>query len=124
MQSRAIAAITAVWLLVCGVLSGQHEARVTHVRNSAGAYVHTSAGTGHHEGNTSDIHGQRDPRADHGECALLAAFHQAASAAVTCPTVVSTVVATHVQDTRGVAAVAVSAAVYRLAPKTSPPVAV
>lgn len=113
-----------MWLLLCGVLAGQHEARVVHVRNGAGAYVHGSAPTGHHEGNTSDVHGQRDPSADHGECALLGAFHQAVSAVVTCPRIVTAVVATHVQDTRGTATVAVSAAVYRLAPKTSPPVAV
>jgi hypothetical protein len=115
---------TAVWLLVCGVLAGRHEATVAHVRTSAAVYVHASAPTGHHEeSQNSDVHDQRDPGADAGECALLAAFHQAASAHVTAPAVGSTACAMRVQEIAGTAAPAVAARVYRLAPKTSPPVA-
>ena len=123
MSSRGVAAFTAVWLLVCGVLAGRHEATVAHVRTSAAVYVHGSALTGHHESQNSDVHDQRDRGADTGECALLAAFHQAASAHVTALAVDSTVCATRVQDIAGTAAPAVAARVYRLAPKTSPPVA-
>lgn len=120
-SSRVVAAFTAVWLLVCGVLAGRHEATVAHVRNSAGAYVHGSALTGHHDGHHPDVHG-RKPSADVGECALLTAFHQAVSAHVTPSAVVATARATHVQDVPRVATVT-AAAVYRLAPKTSPPAA-
>jgi hypothetical protein len=121
-SSRVVAAFTAVWLVVCGVLAARHEATVTHVRDGAGGYVHGKALAGHHQGHDSDIHGQRHSDADAGECALLTAFHQAASADVTAPAVVTTARATHVQDLVSAAAPVVAAAVYRLAPKTSPPV--
>ena len=120
-RSRGVAAFTAVWLLLCGVLAGRHEAIVGHVRTSAGAYVHGSAPIGHHESGNSDIHGQRNPDADPGVCALLSAYHQPVSAHVTRPTVLATVAATHVHDTPSAVAPVVTAAVYRLAPKTSPP---
>ena len=123
MRSRGIAAITAVWLVVCGVVAMRHEAQVAHVRDRAGAYVHARALIGHHAGHNADIHGQRNPDADVGDCALLTAAHQAASAHVTRPTVVTAARATCVQDTRRAAPPAVVAAILRLAPKTSPPVA-
>lgn len=120
---RAIAAATALWLVLCGVLAARHEATVAHVRNAAGSYVHGKALAGHHAGHDSDIHRQRHPDADAGECALLTAFHQPASADVTAPAVVTTACATHVRHIAPVAAPAIAAAVYRLAPKTSPPAA-
>jgi len=122
-RSRGVAAFTAVWLLVCGVLAGRHEATVGHVRTSASVYVHGSVLTGHHESQNSDVHGRGNPGDDTGECAVLAAFHQAASAHVTAPAVVSTARATQVHDIPGAAALVVAARVYRFAPKTSPPVA-
>jgi hypothetical protein len=116
-----VAAFTAVWLVVCGVLAGQHEASVIHVRDAAGGYVHGRALDGHHTGKQSDIHGQRNPDGDTADCALLTAFHQAASARVTPPAVVTTARATDVQDAPRAATLAGAAAIYRLAPKTSPP---
>lgn len=121
---RAIAAATALWLVLCGVLAARHEATVAHVRDAAGGYVHGKALVGHHAGHQSDIHGQRQPDADAGECALLTAFHQPASADVMAPAVVTTARATHVRHTTPSASLAIAAAVYRLAPKTSPPAAV
>jgi hypothetical protein len=121
--SRGIAAITAVWLVVCGVLAMHHEASVAHVRDRAGAYVHARALLGHHAGGDADIHGQRTPDADAGDCALLTAAHQAASAHVTAPAVVTTVRTSWVQHTRHAAIPAIATAILRLAPKTSPPVA-
>jgi len=118
-----IAAATALWLVVCGVLAARHEATVAHVRDAAGSYVHGKALVGHHDGRSSDIHRQRHPDADAGECALLTAFHQPASADVTAPAVVTTACATHVRHIAPVAVPAIAAAVYRLAPKTSPPAA-
>ena len=123
MRSRVIAAATALWLVVCGVLAARHEASVAHVRDAAGAYVHGKALVGHHQGHNSDIHGQRHPDADAGECALLNAFHQPASADVTAPAVVTTACATQVWGINPDAVSAIAVAVYRLAPKTSPPAA-
>ena len=123
MRVRVIAATTALWLVLCGVLAARHEATVAHVRDAAGGYVHGKALVGHHDGRNSDIHSQRHPDADAGECALLTAFHQPASADVTAPAVVTTACATHVRHIASVALVASAAAVYRLAPKTSPPAA-
>ncbi len=123
MSFRAVAAATALWLVLCGVLAARHEATVAHVRDATGGYVHGKALAGHHAGHDSDIHGQRHPDADAGECALLTAFHQPASADVTAPAVVTTACATHVRHIAPSACSAIAAAVYRLAPKTSPPAA-
>jgi hypothetical protein len=121
MRIRVIAATTALWLIVSAVLAAHHEATVVHIRNAAGAYVHGQALAGHHQGPISDIHGQRHPGADAGECALLNAFHQPASADVTAPAVVTTACAIHVRHIVPDADSAIAFAVYRLAPKTSPP---
>jgi hypothetical protein len=123
MRVRVIAATTALWLVLCGVLAARHEATVAHVRDAAGGYVHGKALAGHHDGHSSDIHGQRHPDADAGECALLTAFHQPASAGVTALAVVPTARATYVRPIAPAASFAIAAAVYRLAPKTSPPAA-
>ena len=123
MRARVIAAATALWLVVCGVLAARHEATVAHVHDAAGSYVHGKALVGHHQGHNSDIHGQRNPDADAGECALLTAFHQPASADATAPAVVTTACATHVRHITPSACSAIAAVVYRLAPKTSPPAA-
>jgi hypothetical protein len=122
---RSAAAIIALWFVVCGVLAMQHEASTAHIRNRAGGFVHAAQLTGHHQtGHESDVHGQRDPDADNGDCALLTAFHQAASAHTSAPALVaiSATAATHDSPRR--AAAARATAVYRLAPKTSPPAAV
>ena len=122
-RTRGIAAFTAVWLVVCGVLAMRHEASVAHVRDRAGAYVHARTLVGHHAGRDADIHGQRNPEADVGDCALLTAAHQPVSASVTGPAVVTTAGVSCVQAPPRAAISAIAAAIYRLAPKTSPPVA-
>lgn len=122
-RSRGVAAITAVWLVVCGVLAMRHEAQVAHVRDRAGAYVHARTLVGHHAGHDADIHGQRNPDADAGECGLLTAAHQPVSAHVQTPAVVTTAHATCAQDPPHMAIPAIATAILRLAPKTSPPVA-
>lgn len=123
MRSRSVAAITALWLVVCGVLAMRHEATAAHVLDGAGAYVHANALTGYHTGHDSDIHGQRDPEADGSHCALLNGFHQAASADVAPPSVrcVPHTIQTLRAPSRARAAARTD--VYRLAPKTSPPAA-
>jgi hypothetical protein len=123
-RPRGVAAITALWFVVCGILAMQHEASTAHVRNRDGGFVHAAALTGHHTGHDSDVHGQRDPDADNGDCALLTTFHQAASAHTGAPALVavSGSITTHAAPLR--AAGLRATAVYRLAPKTSPPAAV
>jgi hypothetical protein len=123
-RPRGVAAITALWFVVCGVLAMQHEASTVHVRDRAGGFVHASTLTGHHAGNVSDIHGQRDPEADTGDCALLTTFHQAASAHTSAPVMVAVSVAVTAHNTPRRATTSRATAVYRLAPKTSPPAAV
>ena len=121
MRFRVIAAVTALWLVVGGVLVGHHEATVAHVRDAVGAYVHGQALVGHHDGRHSDIHGQRDAGSDAGPCALLSTFHQPASAEVAAPAVVTTACAISVWQSAPPAIATIAGAVYRLAPKTSPP---
>lgn len=123
-RPRGVAAITALWFVVCGVLAMQHEASTAHVRNRAGGFVHAAMLTGHHSGHDSDVHGQRDPDADNGDCALLTTFHQAASAHTSAPTLVAVSDTIAANDSPRRAVAARTAAVYRLAPKTSPPATV
>jgi hypothetical protein len=123
-RPRGVAAITALWFVVCGVLALQHEASTVHVRDRAGGYVHASMLTGHHAGSDSDIHGQRDPEANTGDCALLIAFHQAASAHTGAPVLAAVSGALETHETPRRPSARGATAVYRLAPKTSPPAAV
>jgi hypothetical protein len=123
MRSRGIAAITAALFVACGMLAMRHEAATAHIRNRAGGFVHARALTGHHTGGESDIHRQRNPGADAGDCALLTAFHQAASAEIAPPAVAAPLSTQCADDTPGRARTAHWREVYRIAPKTSPPAA-
>lgn len=123
MRSRSVAAITALWLVVCGVLAMRHEAAVAHVLDGTGVYIHANALTGHHTGVDSDIHGQRDAEAESGHCALLNGLHQAASPDVARPAVAYVSLTIQMLSAPRSARVVARTDVYRLAPKTSPPVA-
>ena len=123
-RSRGVAAITAVLFVACGLLAMRHEASTAHVRGRAGAFVHARVLTGQHASQDSDIHGQRNPEADTSDCALLTAFHQAASAAVTAPTLVAAAGPLGLEGSPRTARSPAVTDVYRLAPKTSPPVIV
>ena len=112
-----------MWLVVCGVLAMRHEAITAHVVDNAGAYVHASALSAPHTGGDSDVHGQRNPEADRGHCALLTGFHQAASAAIAPPALTLLAHAVRTPDAPPAPRFAARDDVYRLAPKTSPPVA-
>jgi hypothetical protein len=121
---RGVAAITALWFVVCGVLAMRHEASTAHVRDRAGGYVHAPTVNGH-RGETADLHGQDRPDAEAGDCALLTAAHQAASAQISAPVLVGLAAALRADPPlRLAAAASLATAVYRLAPKTSPPAAV
>jgi hypothetical protein len=120
-RSRSVAAITAWLFFACGLLAMRHEAATPHVRDRAGGFVHAAGLTGHHAGHHSDIHGQRDPDAGTGECAVLTASHQAASAEIAAPVIAFAVGASSAPEALHVLDVTTITAVYRLAPKTSPP---
>ncbi len=122
-RSRSVAAITALWLVVCGILAMRHEATTAHTLDDTGAYVHATALTVAHTSPDSDIHGQRNPENGSGHCALLTGFHQAGSAEIARPTVGCAPHANATPSTLCVARVAHRTTIYRLAPKTSPPVA-
>jgi len=122
-RSRSVAAITAWLFVACGLLAMRHEASTPHARNRAGGFVHAFTLAGHHTGHQSDIHGQRDPDAHGGDCALLTASHQAASAAIGSPVLSAQVRTLLVPGARHTTKFTAETAVYRLAPKTSPPVA-
>jgi hypothetical protein len=116
MRLRLHAALLALWLVACGALSARHEARTAHAIDAAGRVVHAQS-LGHHQ-DGSHVHDVST--ADHGECAIASAFHQAASSRVRVPAIAAA---------RPIAIAAQSAptnpapatARYRLAPKTSPP---
>lgn len=119
-RHRVIAAITGLWLVLCGVLGARHEAEVRHCIDHAGNSVHAPKMVGAHTGTDSDVHAI-DGDADTDLCTIAAAMHQSASAACTCPRLPC-----HREQYAATTHVTVRAAtfvrrVYRLAPKTSPP---
>jgi len=111
--------------MVCSLAALGHEATTAHVRDRAGRYLHARALAGHHasEG-SSDVHGQRDPDGDTGDCALLTALHQAASAPRAHAWQAAPLGATLPTSLALAAAAPAAREIYRLAPKTSPPAAV
>jgi hypothetical protein len=119
-RRRVIAALTAVWLVLCGVLGARHEAEVRHCIDRNGNSVHAPKIVGAHSGTDSDVRAT-DGEADTDLCAIAATMHQSASAACTRPRLPCPRehhgATTHVA-VRGTIAVR---RVYRLAPKTSPP---
>jgi hypothetical protein len=119
-----VAAITALCFVVCGVLAMRHEASTAHVRDLAGGYAHARTLAGNHAGHDSDIHGQRNPDGETGDCALLTTFHQAASAHIAAPALIVAVATVTTDDLARHATAPGATAVYRLAPKTSPPATV
>lgn len=124
LRPRGVAAITALVFVVCSVLAMRHEATVAHARTAAGAYVHASELAGRHVGTDSDIHAQRDAESESGECALLTTFHQAARAPLAAPAFALAQVASSTVDAPAPPVEPSALAVYRLAPKTSPPATV
>ena len=124
MRPRGVAAITALWFVAFGILAMQHEASTVHGRDRADGFVHASLLAGHHTGHHSDVHGERNAGADTGACALLTTFHQAGSATISAPALIAASATLDPCDTPRPAKVRAAIAVYRLAPKTSPPSAV
>jgi hypothetical protein len=118
---RAFAAITIVWFVLGGVLGARHESRVAHFTDAhSGATLHASKMIGNHSGHRPDVHTSGRATFDH-ECTIVSAIHQAARpelARVAVALALEVVVPANAPQLR--AAIA-SQLVYRLAPKTSPP---
>ena len=119
-----ISAIVALLFVACGLLARSHEASTLHARERTGADVHASALTGQHSGHHADIHGQRSPDARGEVCALLTVLHQPASADVAAPAIAEGVRTERAHTGSRMEASGSVLAIYRLAPKTSPPAAV
>jgi hypothetical protein len=122
MRARGVAAITALLFVACGMLAMRHEASTPHLRDRAGGFVHAPSLIGHHAGRDADIHGQRNPDAET-ECTVLTAFHQAASGDFATLAVVAHAPTLRAHEPLRAAHLTAVTDVYRLAPKTSPPVA-
>jgi hypothetical protein len=117
-------AIIALLFVACGLLARSHEASTLHARASTGVDVHASALTGQHSGHHADIHGQRSPDARGEACAVLTVLHQPASADVAAPAIAADVRSEHAHASSRADVSRSVLAIYRLAPKTSPPAAV
>jgi hypothetical protein len=120
---RVVATIACSWLVLAGLLGARHEASVAHVIDQrTGEVRHASALVGAHTGDRSDYHATSDADVGTDVCAISATLHQAA-----CSEHASVVVITaprlELRSPITLAAFAtITTTVYRLAPKTSPPV--
>lgn len=119
-RHRVIAAITGVWLVLCGVLGARHEAEVRHCVDGNGNSVHAPKMVGAHTGTGSDLHAT-DGEPDLDVCAIATSMHQSASAACARPLRFSLHEHQLGATTDVMPAATVARHVYRLAPKTSPP---
>lgn len=122
---RVLAATVALWFVVGGVLGHRHEAEVVHVvDHTTGALLHAQRVSHHDRGSTrAHFHGAAQDDGDLGACALSTALHQPVSATIARPIighVSARALGLRVLDAPRIAALA---SIYRLAPKTSPPVA-
>jgi hypothetical protein len=119
--NRLLAALAGLWLVASGVLGARHEAEVAHVFDQAGVAFHAAGMIGDHTSNHSDVHSSDGSR-DHDACGIETTLHQAARPSSPPPRVVDAP-AIAVVVARAPARVALAdTLVYRLAPKTSPPV--
>jgi hypothetical protein len=119
---RAIAAITGLWLVAFGVLGARHEASVAHYTDArTGEVFHAAASGCADRSADAPTHAHAaDSSADHDGCALAAVLHQAIRPDVAVPALAHALEPV-VADRRTERLAALPRALYRLAPKTSPP---
>jgi len=123
-RRKTLAVLIGAWLIVCGFLVRHHEATVGHaVERATGQLVHADQLVGHHEDDApSDVHDRGPDHGDHDECVAAALLRTATMTSSAEPAIAEI----HVRRLElAHAAVTVERAaprVYRLAPKTSPPV--
>lgn len=121
-SARAIAALTAVWLVLGGALGARHAAEVAHVVDARTGEVHDADRlVGAHTATQSDVHGTATHDADGDACAIMAALHQAARPDTGAIAVITPRAETIRAAIWVLADTTPTRAVYRLAPKTSPP---
>jgi hypothetical protein len=122
MQKRIVALATALALVCVGLLARHHEAEAAHAREQSGRIVHAQELADHHVvGANAHLH-ESAVHEHAGDCSLLAVLH-----APLLETRAVAVAVAHAQTIAVLAPIAASPRVaiagYRLAPKTSPPVA-
>jgi hypothetical protein len=119
---RVVATIACAWLVLAGLLGARHDSTVAHVIDQrTGEVRHAPALVGAHTGDRSDYHATSDADAGTDVCAISATLHQAARSEHA--TVVITAPRLECRSPITLAAFAtITTPVYRLAPKTSPPV--
>jgi len=119
---RLVASILGVSVLLCVVLGARHEAKVGHWRDRTGQLRHAVAVSATAVSDRPSVHrGSTAP--DLEPCELAAARHAPASASVTAPWLATRIHVALVTITSAATNVVETTAVYRLAPKTSPPTA-
>ncbi len=117
-----LAAIACAWFVLAGLVGARHESTVAHVVDlRTGELCHADAMVGAHTGDRSDYHDRAEQDSDHDVCAITAVVHQAVRADVARPTVAAPACVERCQATLAEHRLVRAAAVYRLAPKTSPP---
>lgn len=122
MQKRVVAIATALALVCVGLLARHHEAAAAHAREQSGQIVHAQELADHHVGGVNAHIHEAAAHGHAGDCSLLAVLHAPlvetrAVVIAAAPVHTVTVTAAVVVPSRG------ARAGYRIAPKTSPPVA-
>ncbi len=116
------AAIASAWLLVAGVLELRHEAEVAHAIDGSGVAVHGSHAIGHHDGVAAHFHARSGGHGADGECWLLIALHQPGASTATIAIAAAPISHHVVLAPAAIRVRPATTALFRLAPKTSPPV--
>ncbi|MDQ3369571.1 MAG: hypothetical protein M3680_29435 [Myxococcota bacterium] len=116
-----MAALTGLWLVTCGFLSARHEAEVPHVRDRAGQVFHGVLSSNPAGADADErLHARDSAFHEHRACPLSASLHQPGP-------VHHTAIVNQLAEVGLVLVVPPDRAdgrqryVYRLAPKTSPP---
>ena len=117
-----LAAVACTWFVLAGFFGARHESTVAHVVDlRTGELCHADAMVGAHTSGHSDYHDRAEHDSDHDACAISAVMHQAARADFAWPTVGTIARLELCSAMLAEPRLARVAAVYRIAPKTSPP---
>lgn len=121
--ARAVAAITALWLLVAEMLSAHHLAETQHVRDATdGVYHASSADREASRDEASRLRDRASGAHDHRACHLAAGSHPTSAAVPAAKLVTGGDLSRHAMTVHRRRLVD-EPCLYRLAPKTSPPLA-
>lgn len=117
---RAVAAVTAVVLILVGWVGAHHRAEATHVHDAAGQLVHAQELAERHASDrVPHLHGTAEHQHAPGACTLIASVLAPATVA---PAMAVIAAAALVSETSpAIEAAPAAIATYRFAPKTSPP---